>query len=116
MAAAPVEAPDAMKSAPTKGSVAAQIGRAVTFKSTPVYPATKKPAVEPTTAYHFRGMRLYAFANGANCSFFSCSRLSREERNVVAPKRRSAQRASESGAGKLRQGKRPFARRKRYQM
>src|SRR5674476_421884 len=115
MAAAPVEAPDAMKSAPTKGSVAAQIGRAVTFKSTPVYPATKKPAVEPTTAYHFRGMRLYAFANGANCSFFSDTRLSRKERNAIAPKRRSAQEPTESGDWKLRKGKPPFARKKRYQ-
>ena len=101
MAAAPVEAPDAMKSAPTRGSVAAQNGRAVTFKITPVYPATKKPAMEPTTAYHFRGMRLYAFANSAFCSFPSDTRLSRKERNAIAPKRRSAQEPTERGDCRL---------------
>src|SRR3970040_350406 len=102
MAAAPVEAADAMKSAPTRGSVATQNGRAVTFRITPVYPATKKPAIDPTIAYHFRGMRLYAFPNGMLISLPSATRLSRKERSAIPPKSRSAQEPTERGDWKLR--------------
>ena len=48
-AAAAVDAPDTRNSAPSHG-LSAQIGRFVTVRRTPVYPATKKPSRPPTVA------------------------------------------------------------------
>src|SRR6266576_3810850 len=48
-AAAAVDAPDARNSAPSHG-LSAQIGRFVTVRRTPVYPATKNPSRPPTAA------------------------------------------------------------------
>src|SRR5437867_732712 len=48
-AAAAVDALDARNSAPSHG-LSAQIGRFVTVRRTPVYPATKKPSRPPTAA------------------------------------------------------------------
>ena len=48
-AAAAVDAPDARNSPPSHG-LSAQIGRFVTVKRTPVYPATKNPSKPPSPA------------------------------------------------------------------
>src|SRR5213596_2452441 len=47
--AAAVDAPEARNSAPSHG-LSAQIGRFVTVRRTPVYPATKNPSRPPTAA------------------------------------------------------------------
>src|SRR5574341_663723 len=104
MAAAPDDAPEAMKRLPSSGSVAAQSGRAVIFNNTPVYPAMKKPAAEPTIAYSLRGRRLYKFAKGANLSFPSATRLSRNDRKVIAPKINSAHDPNDTGDCQLMYG------------
>src|SRR5436190_1779927 len=48
-AAAAVDAPDTRNSAPSHG-LSAQIGRFVTVRRTPVYPATKNPSRPPRAA------------------------------------------------------------------
>src|SRR5438132_6433097 len=55
IAAAPVDAPDARNSAPSQG-LSAQMGRLVTERRTPVYPATKKPSSPPTAAISLAGV------------------------------------------------------------
>src|SRR5213594_4058267 len=80
-AAAAVDAPDARKSAPSHG-LSAQIGRFVTVRRTPVYPATKKPSSPPTAATSLVNVL------GA---------LLRQERNAQAANRRIAHAPNEIG-------------------
>src|SRR3989441_12508983 len=81
IAAAPVDAPDARNSAPSQG-LSAQMGRLVTERRTPVYPATKKPSSPPTAATSLVNV---------------LGTLLRQETNAQAPNRRIAHAPNEIG-------------------
>ena len=81
IAAAPVDAPEARNSAPTQG-LSAQMGRFVTERRTPVYPATKKPRSPPSAAISLASVPSFSLYH---------------ETNAQAPNSSSAQAPNEIG-------------------